>query len=156
MHSTRTRAIGPRSDGRYIAVVGEAARGFQEAERACDGCLVRALVLVAEQDPRLEPRPRAVPDAREGVPAGAGRVANPCGARASAWRIAGRSGNGFAVSWRSLSVALNALVAVIGTAGQRAGRPSGGLSREGGHIPIILAERPKGARERSSAARPRA
>ena len=64
--------------------------------------------------------------------------------------IAGRSGNGFAFD------VLNALVAVIGTAGQRAGRPSGESSREGGRTPIMLAERPKGARVRSSAARPRA
>jgi hypothetical protein len=65
-----------------------------------------------------------------------------------------RSRSGFAVE--GVSVALCALVAVIGTEGQRAGRPSGDVSREGGRTPIMLAERPKGARERSSAARPRA
>ncbi len=52
-------------------------------------------------------------------------------------RIAGRSGNGFAVSW--LSDALNALVAVIGTAGQRAGRPSGDVSREVGRALLMFA-----------------
>ncbi len=68
-------------------------------------------------------------------------------------RIAGRSGNGFAVSW--LSDALNALVAVIGTAGQRAGRPSGDASREGGHALLMFARAAgqranfkKGARDR--------
>jgi len=58
----------------------------------------------------------------------------------------GVSGNGLALN------ALCALVAVIGTAGRRAGRPSGESSREGGRTPILLAERSKRARQRSSAA----
>ena len=59
MHSTRTRAIGPRSDGRYIAVVGKAARDLEEAELPSRGRdLLRVFVRAAERDPRLEPRPR--------------------------------------------------------------------------------------------------
>jgi hypothetical protein len=57
--------------------------------------------------------------------------------RASTPRLASWSRSEFAVE--GVSEALCALVAVIGTAGQRAGRPSGDLSREGGRALLMFA-----------------
>ncbi len=53
---------------RLPRIVGEAARDVEEGKPARDGFLARVLafVLVAEQDPRLEPRPRVVAESRAG------------------------------------------------------------------------------------------